>query len=114
MPTVVLRTRNPRFEFLSGGMGPASPGYMLGAVTVDASNPSNNSVRWSSPVAIGAPLRTASSPQVGVDGSSKVYVAWATSPGSGTSDIMYTILTAPYSSAPAATNLTNKPSGNNM
>ncbi|TMC54315.1 MAG: hypothetical protein E6J20_04400 [Chloroflexi bacterium] len=104
------RTGALHYVFCDGGNGPVSPGYMLGKITAGT-----RSISWSSPLAIGSPpLRSASSPAVAIDGSSKVYIFWATSPGSGSSDVMYTILTAPFTSAPAPTNLTNKPSGNNM
>jgi hypothetical protein len=106
-------TRKLHYVHCDSHGGP-SPAYMLGTVSVDNTTPANNRVSWGPQLALAPASNTASSPAIGVDQSSRVYVFWATSPSSGVSDVEYTSLTAPYTSAGAPVDLTNASTNNNI
>ncbi len=94
--------------------GGPSPGYLQGTVAVDSASAANNRISWGSQVTLATPSNTAASPAVGVDQSSRVYVFWSTSPSAGSSDVLYTSLTAPYASAGTPVNLTSNAANNNI
>jgi hypothetical protein len=106
-------TKRVHIAFCDGSSATRSPGYLNGTAVVDQAVPANNKVTWGAAISVGSPATANSSPAIGVDRTSKVFLFWATSPSGATSDVKYATLVAPFAAASAETNLTNAGAANN-